>query len=261
MEYNPPMTDRQEPNDKLEIEAKAWGLHVNLMEFSSGNTHQRELLLPGLVSLIDETANKDTIGALVDPEFQPKLEIAVSKTFATPFDVDGKEVYPWEEGRTIVAIDNAGNIKGATSVPTSGLEEFGDLHKHALKKAVYGLHLRKRGEEHGVPKDRIDISEPLNNEYLKSKLPGVTIYNGVSQYTAKVGADTIFIGGSGCAASAEYLTGLLGGAIPGPETQAGRLDMVFSDITSFYLEDPNLETSTIVIFPEPNKLRELRLNN
>ncbi len=234
-----------------EKEALAVALQDRLTQFASSQTTDREQALPELYDFIRKNVKGELLK--VKPAFQSELEQATDLTLKTPFDVNGEEVNPWSGGFTVVVLDNDGKISGADSVPTEGLEEYGDLHPYALGKAVFLMHLEKAGRKGGL-----DHQE--NYDYIKGLFPReVTIYTGSARESLVVEGQTYYLGASGCAVTEAYLTELLGGAKPSHGTQGGRFDGIFSDLAGFYMFDGKL--SKPIKYQEPASVKDIRRNN
>lgn len=228
-------------------------LQEKLIQFAAAETPEREKNIAGLVEFIMKNVDKDVVAALVDKESQSKLEEAVSLTLQTKFKKDdGSIVDPWQGGHTVVVLDKEGKIKGAVSVPTEGLEDYGDLNKYALIKALCELHLYKSGRE--------ELSAPKNFSYLLNLglRAGENLFTG-GAWQEDLNHEVIFAGSSGCAPRKDYLKELLANADPTRDTQAGLFDTVFSQFTAFYFHFGH--PSGLPTEPEPLTIRQLRINN
>lgn len=230
-------------------------LQRELIEFALESDYKKleEKLLP-LVGLIKDVATIDVVSTLVDPEFQTGFEKAVFATDNISFIVEGKKKNPWQGGHAIVVLGSTGHIQGAVYEPTEGLEDYGDLTRYALLKAVYVLHLTKADRKGGLT--NTDNWNYLVGLGLK---PFDDVFSGAGDEPAHLENGDFYIGGSGCNAARDYLSELLGGATPTGDTQSGRFDRIFCSITADFLTN-KLPFSTRVI-PEPRELQELRINN
>lgn len=230
-------------------------LKDSLKKFASSNTEQREAQLPQLTLFIKKNVNESVLKELIgiDSEFNQKLTSAVELTIQTPFDVKGKPVNPWTGEHTIVALDSDGYVVGACCNPTKALKSYGDLHPYALTKALFSLHLYKADREEGLEnEDNLDyISSIAHKEVL--------IFTGAPKKPLFMPDEkSYYLGSSGCAVKKNYLKELLGGATPAPDTQAGRFDGIFAEMTQFYMADNASESKKM---PEPTAVREMRRNN
>jgi hypothetical protein len=237
----------------IEPKVLAGSLQDKLKKFTSQeDLFKREKMLIDVANFIMTKGNitGEVLRTLIDRDFQPKLEKAVDKSLQTSFDINGKKINPWIGGFTVVALDMEGNIKGAMSKPTEGLESYGDLHPYALMKAVEAFHLDKNNlERHG-------LKIPQNIKYLTDLLK-MQIFNGCSR-GIQLGETKLYVGGSGCAVKRDYLKELLGGAEPAPDTQAGRFDTIFCDLIGDYLRDSQKTANWV---REPQELQVIRINN
>ncbi len=251
------MTNIKEGGGKEEAEVSASILQENLRKFADlDDTHDRGDAIADLISLIKEHANQESLGLLVNEEFQPTLQESVKKALETPFVVEGEEVIPWSGGFTIVALSLTGKVRGAISKPTKGLESYGDLYPYALTKAVLAFQLWKNSKL--SPGNELGIGNLKEYEYLTS-VAKTHIYNGAAilpAYLEDSMSKAVYIGGSGCAVKEDYLKGLLGGAAPTPDTQAGRFDAIFCELVRNYLTGKEVHK-----MPEPRDVREIRINN
>jgi len=229
-------------------------LQDRLTKFASSETEEREKALPELVAFIKDGVDKEVLEKLTDKEFQPKLQDSVNRALQTKFKKhDGTEIEPWQGGHTVVVLDRDGKVKGAVSVDTEGLEEYGDLNKYALIKALCELHLYKDGREQG-------LSDPDNFTHLLSLglKAGDDLFTG-SVWQEDLNHEVTFVGSSGCAPKRDYLRELLAGAEPTRDTQAGLFDSVFSSLTANNLLGGHLPRKQI--YSEPQEIQQLRINN
>lgn len=250
------MTNNPEVDKRVEIETSVYILKEKLRRFGEiDDVHERADAIPDLIAQIREHANQDTLKLLVNEEFQSHLQEAVEKALKTPFLVKGAEVVPWSGGFTIVALDLDGEIHGAVSKPTEGLEAYGDLYPYAVTKAVLAAHLWQSSKQ--SPLNKLGIGDLDNFEDL-SRVTKTRIYNGatVSPAYSDLWPKGVYIGGSGCAVKEDYLKELLGGATPAPDTQAGRFDAIFCELVGNYLEGEEIRP-----MQEPRDVREIRINN
>lgn len=240
---------RESPSGKEQI---AEDLQRQLTEFAKMSLEEQKKRLEGLVGHIINVATIDVVSVLVKEKHQQALENAAQNALMTEFIVGGEAINPWGTGRAVVALSQSGHILGALYSPTKELESYGDLTRYALAKAVCQLHLDKAGVKRGI--ESPEIFDYLASLGLK---PFDTLFSGA--FTTTYEGGTVYLGGSGCNAEKGYLSGLLGGATPTGDTQSGRFDRIFLQITGRYLSG-DLRPPVRPV-SEPRELRVLRINN
>lgn len=258
----PAVEIKESPTEQVTERSAAKDLQERLTKFAASETAEREEALPELVAFIKDNADAEVVGKLVDRRegFQSRLEEAVHLTLRATFETaDGRIIVPWQGGHTVVVLDRNGEVKGAVSVPTEGLEDYGDLSKYALIKALCELHLDETHKLGGLSNQR-------NFRYLESigLKAGEDLFTGSTTHIilrTDLYHEILFVGSSGCAPEKSYLKELLAGAEPTRDTQAGLFDTVFSDITSRFLSSHKGGRIPTMTFPEPKAIQQLRINN
>lgn len=250
------MTDQMGPP-----EAKLAGRFSAMTELmrtvSSQDTVSREGQIADLAGTIIQIASAPLLReATATKEIQPLLEQAVAKAHQTEFTILGstKTELPWTGSDTLVVINKRGNIAGFHQKEDPEIaKDYGDVTPYAMVKAMSLLHLEKAGLKGGLTK-------PENFRYLASLglTPFEKLFTGAASEPIFISGEAYFLGASGSAARAEYRTGLLGGATPGPNSAAGAVDSAFCDVVGLYLANPNRPVSPI---PEPSYLQQIRIGN
>lgn len=210
-------------------------LQRKLKDFAAASPEIQKTQLADLIQFIQVNATQKVIDRLVSQEFQTKLQTAINSTLATLLDFDGKEVNPWTNCATIVALDEQGNIKGAISIPPKDMTDYGGSYNFftpALCKALVSMHLKKADRKGGIADNR---------RYLREITVEVFKYHtgAIDEPITLPGSDTgIYLGASGCEANSDVVSTVLDGATPTHWTQAGVFDEAFAQITSVYLSEP-----------------------
>ena len=242
--------------ENIETKRLAENLQQRLKDFVEMKTPDRERQLPILTSYIFKNARAEILEKLINKNFQNKLVRAILTTLTTPFYIGNKEVIPWQGGYTVVVIDDKGTIVGMCHKPVDELfKTYGELTPYALSKAVLLLHLEKTGLKGGLDNQH-------NYEYIRNLLPPESsIFTGTSQEPLLLDRNVYYLGGSGCAVKKEYLSELLGAAVPHMNTQAGRFDSIFTELTKEYISNPITIGSFPAGIPEPEMIQNIRRNN
>lgn len=245
----------EEPQPTQERKEKIDLLKSKLKEFASSGTQARERMLKDLFGIIKNTLIDPVMAELLvsSGETQIKLRKSAESAYETQFIVDGEAQVVWKSGYTVATLSEDGDVLGIVYKPTPTLKEYGYLGSYALSKAVCEMHLDKAGRKGGL--SNLDNFDYISDIGLK---PFEELFTGSYPGPVNLDGKTAYLGGSGCAINEDYLKGLLGGAIPTPDTLAGTFDSEFCKLAAINLINPSNIPSPI---PEPNTARFIRIQN
>lgn len=237
-------------------------LRQELGAFARKNSATQYTNLPELVSLVQMTAaTGNSIGVNiigVMPEqgsIQRSLKQALGKVLKTPFKKhNGTTEIPWIGGYTVVALTPEGAVVGAQERAEGPAYRVyrQPLYRHALTKAIMGLHLFYAELPGGIEK---------NWEYLKGAMPIgdrrlsqgdiVTDIIGMDNYPTR-----LIIGASGCGLSSHYQEALAPGMLKSGATDfmTGYANTQFLRVLESRLRNPKLGTTP---YPEPDRFSQL----